>query len=465
MVKRRHALMLPYPAQGHVKPMMQLSKILAARGYYITFVNTDYIHDRMVKSGSAHSGVDFRFETISDELPPEHGRTHQIDELSESLVDNGPAQLENLVEKLKALPDLPPFTCIVYDGCMSWAQKTATRLDIPGVSFWTPSACGFYIYLSWPLLKEMGYIPLKDKSYLTNGYMEEEISCIPGMPPFRMKDVPNFCHDATNYMFKFVETQGQAAFSADSIILNTFDELEGPVMKELQERLPVYSIGPLLLEQKNGFSDSSANIWAAEPSCLQWLDEQEPGSVVYVCFGSITVMSDEELVEFAWGLEASKQSFLWVIRPDISHGASAKLPVEFVEKVKGRGFFVSWAPQMEVLSHPSVGGFLTHSGWNSTIEAICAGVPMICWPFFAEQQLNRTYVSQVWKIGMAMKDVVERGEVEEMVKRLMSGKEGEEMRTRICELRDASIRAMKEGGSSYNNLEKLFVEIEEENRS
>ncbi|KAH9307214.1 hypothetical protein KI387_035125 [Taxus chinensis] len=463
---RPHALMLPYPAQGHVTPMMQLSTILSARGYYITFVNTEYIHDRMLRSGSTKSMADFRFETIPDDLPPEHGRIQQIDELCKSLADNCPAHLEKVVDKLKGKSDVPPLTSIVYDGCMSWAQKTAIKLGVPGISFWTPSACGFYIYLSAPLLMEKGYIPLKDNSCVTNGYMEEVISCIPGIPVLRMKDVPSFFYDATNYMFQFLVTQSQAAMSADFVLLNTFDELEGPVMEALRERLPVYGIGPLLeAEQKNGLPNSFVSLWTEEKSCMEWLDDREPGSVVYVCFGSITVMSDQELVEFAWGLEGSKQPFLWVIRPDLIRGASAKLPTQFVEKVKGRSFFASWAPQMEVLSHPSVGGFLTHSGWNSTLESMGAGVPMICWPFFAEQQINRTYVSQIWKIGIAMNDVVERREVEEMVKRLMIGKEGEEMKKRICELRDASIRAANKGGSSYNNLEKILMEMEGKNRT
>ncbi|KAH9307212.1 hypothetical protein KI387_035123 [Taxus chinensis] len=465
-LNRPHALLLPFPSQGHVNPMMQLSNILFSRGYYITFVNTEYIHDRMLKSESTNFKADFRFETIPDGIPPELSRTHnQLDEICKSLVDNCPAHLEKVVNKLKENPDVPPLTCIVYGSFMSWAQKTANRLGIPGIAFWTPSACGSYIYLSASLLVENGYIPLKDKSYLTNGYMEEEISCIPGMPLLRMKDVPSFFYDASRYIFEFLITQTQASMTADFMLINTFDELEEPVMQALRARFPVYGIGPLLeAEQQNGLSNSFASLWTEEKSCMQWLDDQELGSVVYVCFGSITVMSDQELVEFAWGLEGSKQPFLWVIRPDLIHGTSAKLPTEFVEKVKGRSFFASWAPQLEVLFHPSVGGFLTHSGWNSTLESICAGVPMICWPFFADQQINRTYVSQIWKIGIAMNDVVERREVEEMVKRLMIGKEAEEMKRRVGELRDASIRAVSKGGSSYNNLEKALLKMQGKNR-
>jgi len=121
---------------------------------------------------------------------------------------------------------------------------------------------------------------------------------------------------------------------------------------------------------------------------------------------------------------------------------------------------VKWAPQMKVLSHPSVGGFLTHSGWNSTLESICAGVPMISWPFLAEQPINSKFISDVWKIGLAMKEVVTREIVEERVRRLMSGEEGEQMAKRIGELRDASMRAIGKGGSSYSNMEKFLKELQ-----
>ncbi|GLJ23723.1 hypothetical protein SUGI_0449680 [Cryptomeria japonica] len=460
MTNRPHALMLAFPTQGHIKPMMQFAKIVSARGFHVTFVNTENMHEKMLKSGSIQSMGGINFETIPDGLPPQHGRTSQIDELCKSITNNCSPHFEKVIDKLNNSADVPPLSCIVYNGVMSWAQKSAKRLGIPGVSFWTASACGFNIYISMPLLVEKGYIPLKDKSYLTNGYLEDEISCIPGMPTLRIKDVPSFCHDPTNYMYEFVETQCQAALLADFMVVNTFDEIEGSIIDTLRARIPVYSIGPVLLSVAEETDGLSASIFTEETSCVKWLDSQEPHSVIFVCFGTMAVISERELVEFAWGLEASMQPFLWAIRADLVRGASAVLPVELMEKVKGRGLFVSWAPQVEVLSHPSVGGFLTHNGWNSTLESICAGVPMICWPFYAEQQINRTYVSQVWKIGISMNDYVTRGVMEEMVRKLMKGKEGEEMRRRSAELRDSSIKAVKKGGSSYNNLEKILEAME-----
>lgn len=471
MASRDHAVMFPYPAEGHIKPMMQLAQILYARGFYITFVNTDYVQERLAKSGSVSvksHPADFRFETIPDDLPVDHGRTLKIDELSESMINNGPLHFDKLIDKLKHLqPEVPPVTCIISDGVLSFTQKTARKLRVPRVAFWTPSACGFSAYFFVPLLIDRGYVPLKDESCFTNGYMEEIVSCIPGMAQLHVKDLPSFfqvTESTKDYMFDYLRTEGQAALEADMVILNTFDELEGPVLDALRIRLPpLYTVGPLLHaaeSDQNRKSHLSDSLWAEETDCVKWLNSQEPSSVIYVCFGSITVMSDKELVEFAWGLEASKQPFVWGIRPDLIHGRSAVLPPEFLEKVKDRSFLVSWAPQIKVLSHPSVGGFLTHSGWNSTLESIYAGVPMISWPFFAEQQTNRRFVSEVWKIGMEMNEVVRREDVEKMVRMLMRGEEGQQMKMRIERLRDAAFRAVGKGGSSYNNKEEFIQKLQ-----
>lgn len=368
---------------------------------------------------------------------------------------------------LQAEGAVPPLTCIISDGALSFTQKTARKLGVPIVSFWTQSACGFSAFFFIPLLVDHDYIPLKDESCFTNGYMEQIIPCIPGMPSLRVKDLPKSLQvtDHSNYVFQFARSEAQAALEADLVILNTFYELDGPIVDALRTRLPaLYTIGPLVLqahsENDDRLSDISASMWTEETGCVKWLDAQEPCSVIYICFGSIAVISDEELLEFAWGLEASRQPFLWAIRPDLLHGQSAVLPREFLEKVESRSFFVRWAPQMKVLSHPSVGGFLTHSGWNSTLESICAGVPMISWPSFSEQLTNRTFVTEVWKIGLAVNGIVNRENVEDVVGKLMRGEEGREMRKRIGELREASMRTVGKGGSSHSNMEKFVQEIQ-----
>ncbi|GLJ23725.1 hypothetical protein SUGI_0449710 [Cryptomeria japonica] len=161
MTNRPHALMLAFPTRGHIKPMMQFAKIVSARGFQVAFVNTENMHEKMLKSGSIQSMGGINFETIPDGLPPQHGRTSQIDELCKSITNNCSPHFEKVIDKLNNSPDVPPLSCIVYNGLMSWAQKSAKRLGIPGVSFWTASACGFNIYFSMPLLVEKRYIPLK----------------------------------------------------------------------------------------------------------------------------------------------------------------------------------------------------------------------------------------------------------------------------------------------------------------
>ncbi|KAA8536451.1 hypothetical protein F0562_028929 [Nyssa sinensis] len=180
--------------------------------------------------------------------------------------------------------------------------------------------------------------------------------------------------------------------------------------------------------------------------CLDWLDKREPGSVVYVNYGSLIVMTPQQLREFAWGLANSKYAFLWVIRPDLVNGGTEIISKDYVEEIEDRGLILDWCPQERVLQHPAVGGFLTHCGWNSTLESICEGVPMICWPFFAEQQTNCFYLCNKWGVGMEIDTDARREKVEGLVRELMEGEKGKEMREKAMEWRKRADSATKPGG-------------------
>lgn len=478
--QRPHALLFPFPLQGHIKPFMNLAKILSSRGFYVTFVSTEFVVKRLAESGGSITHRDtmvcnktddvrnIKFETVPDGLPPHHDRsTQNLLELFQSMEDNAYIHFHKLMEKLQNHREVPPVTFIVTDGLLSKTQDIANQYGVPRVAFWTTSACGFMGFFAMPLLIKKGFLPLKDESCLTSEYLDEvRITCIPGMPPLRLRELPSCClvTDSSDPVFQNAIFQSQGTLSAAALILNTFDELEGPVLEALSVNFPVYAIGPLLLSQsfhckaKAGSSDE-VSMWKEESGCLTWLDTRKPCSVLYVCLGSLAVLSNEELLEFAWGLASSNQSFLWVVRPDIVHGESAILPKEFIEETKDRGLLVGWAPQIKVLSHPSVGGFLTHSGWNSTLESISAGVPMMCWPFFAEQETNAKFVCEEWGIGMQVKKMVKREELAMLVRNLIKGEEGDEMRKRVGKLKETAKRAVSEGGSSKNNLDKLLHHI------
>jgi UDP:flavonoid glycosyltransferase YjiC (YdhE family) len=299
--------------------------------------------------------------------------------------------------------------------------------------------------------------------------LDTVIDWIPGMKDIRLKDIPTFIRttDPNDIMIDFVlhETE-RAAKKASAIILNTFDDLEHDVLEAFSTLLPpVYSIGPLNLQLNqipphSDLHSIGSNLWKEETECLEWLDSKEINSVVYVNFGSITVMTDTQLIEFAWGLANSKKTFFWVIRPDLVGGESAVVPADFVDETKERSLLASWCPQEQVLSHPAIGGFLTHCGWNSTVESVCGGLPMICWPFFGEQQTNCRYCCKEWGIGMEIEDDVKRDYIEGLVRKLMDGEEGKEMKKKALEWKRLAMEAATgPQGSSFVNLDKMVNQV------
>jgi hypothetical protein len=147
---------------------------------------------------------------------------------------------------------------------------------------------------------------------------------------------------------------------------------------------------------QNDLASLGSNLWKEDTKCLKWLESKEPSSVVYVNFGSVTVMTPEQILEFARGLAGSKKPFLWILRPDIVIGGSFILSSEYEDEISDRGLIASWCSQEQVLNHPSM------------IESICAGVPMLCWPFFVDQPTNCRYICNEWEIGMEINTNVKR---------------------------------------------------------
>jgi UDP:flavonoid glycosyltransferase YjiC (YdhE family) len=281
-----------------------------------------------------------------------------------------------------------------------------------------------------------------------------------------LKDLSHFLRtaDPNDLMIKFIIETLKMFHRASVIILNTFNDLESDVINVLHSMFPsLYTIGPFasLLNQSphNQLTSLDSNLWKEDTKCLEWLEPKEPRSIVYVNFGSITIMSEEKLLEFAWGLANSKKPFLWIIRPDLVIGGSVVLSSEFVDEISDRGLIVSWCPQEKVLNHPSVGGFLTHCGWNSTTESICAGVPMLCWPFFADQPTNCRFICNELEIGIEIDTNVKREEVEKLVNELMVGEKGKKMKQKAMELKKKTEEDTKPDGCSYINLDKVIKEI------
>ncbi|KAL4561591.1 hypothetical protein LXL04_033761 [Taraxacum kok-saghyz] len=463
---KSHVVLIPFPAQSHIKCMLKLARLLHQNGLPITFVNTEVTHKQLLQSGGPNSldgEPGFQFKTIPDGVP--EGAPEYMYALIDSVLNKFLDPFVDLMGRLEC-----PITCIIADGMMPFTVDAAEKLKVPIMHFWTFSASAFMGYYQAPNLIEKGLIPLKDESCLTNGYLDTVIDSIPGLEGFRLRDIPTYFRttNPNDLDYNFVIESVKATRKVSNIILHTFNELESTIIKALEPMIPhIYTIGPLelllnpiKLEKDPKKSDTkSYSLWKEDDECLKWLEPKEPNSVIYVNFGSLISVSLEQLVEFGWGLVNSNHYFLWIIRPDLVVGESAAMPTELKELINERGFLASWCPQEKVLNHCSVGGFLTHCGWGSVIESLSAGVPMLCWPYLWDQPTNCRQICKEWEVGLEIEGNVNRDEVKRVIRELIGGEKGKEMRSKAMEWKKKIEIATGNKGSSSSSVEQLSNHI------
>ncbi|KAL5992458.1 hypothetical protein ACLOJK_013377 [Asimina triloba] len=466
-MQKPHAIFLPFPAQGHITPMLYVAKLLHSKGFHITFINTEFNHNRLINSGAIDPKAKiegFRFEAIPDGLPPSNANaTQDVGLLVDSIMDCVmSAPLKQLILRLNNQISGPLVTCMVRDATMFSAESVAAELGIPQALLWTVSGCTFMRVLC---------TRFKDASCFANGYLDTPIDSIPAMPGICLKDLPSTVRptDFDDKIHNFcLRVATQKSISSSLHIIDTLEALDHEILDAAEQKFQLprpYAVGPLfgLYEQISvgcsRLNSVRSNLWEEENECLEWLENSKDGSVVYVNFGSIAVLTPDQLKEFSWGLANSNYPFVWIIRPDLVSGESALLEEEFVEEIRGRGTFASWCPQKQVLAHPSVGGFLTHCGWNSMSESIYHGVPMLCWPYYGDQQPNCRQACNVLGVGMEIDNQVTREKVEGAIKELMEGAKGKEMRTNAAKWKEESRKATRPGGSSHGNFERIVYDL------
>ncbi|GMP59754.1 hypothetical protein CsSME_00022907 [Camellia sinensis var. sinensis] len=273
---------------------------------------------------------------------------------------------------------------------------------------------------------------------------------------------PSFANPSLSGLNNIREKIREAEKSTYGTVANTFEELESEYVKEYQKVKgnKVWCIGPVLLCNEDKLDKAERGTKSAIDThhCLNWLDWQQSRTVVYVCLGSLSHQA----------LSHSKDKVEELEKWNLEDG--------FKERTKDRGLLIrGWAPQVLILSHWGIGGFVTRCGWNATLEGICAGVPMTTWPMFGEQFCNEKLIVQVLRIGVSVGvEVPIRWEDEEKVwvllhkdnvvkaigKLMDGGKEREKRRKRATQLGEMAKRAM-EGGSSHFNMAMLIQDIME----
>ncbi|KAA8550510.1 hypothetical protein F0562_002194 [Nyssa sinensis] len=445
---RAHCLVLTYPTQGHINPMLQFSKRLEHKGIKVTLATTQFI----VKTIQEVAGS-IKVETISDGY--DEGGIADAESVEAYLTrfqEVGSQTLAKLVEKLGHQGC--PVDCIVYDSFLPWALDIAKKLGVVGALFCTQSCAvnNIYYYVMQGLLE----LPLAGPEVL-----------LPGLPPLAPSDMPSFIYVLGSYpaVFDLVVNQFSNVEKADWVLCNTFYELEEKVVDWIAKLWPLRTIGPTLPSiylDKRLEDDKDYGLHMFKPNtsaCMKWLNDLPNESAVYVSFGSLAELENEQIEELAWGLKASKKNFLWVVRAS----EEAKLPKNFVEETSEKGLVVSWCPQLEVLSHKAVGCFVTHCGWNSTLEALSLGVPMVAMPQWTDQSTNAKCVMDVWGMGVRAeqdeKGVVRRAEVEHCIREIMDGDRGEEIKRNASKWRELAKEAVDEGGSSDRNIEEFVSKL------
>ncbi|KAF5446648.1 hypothetical protein F2P56_032259 [Juglans regia] len=440
---------MPYPGRGHINPMMNLCKqlVLKSPSIIVTFVVTE---EWLGIIGEQTKPANIRIATIPNVIPSERVRAKDFPGFLEAISTKMEAPFEELLDRLEH-----PVTAIVADTYLVWAVEVGNRRNIPVASLMTMSATVFSVVHHLELLVQNGHFPVE-----LSGRGDELVDYIPGIPAMRLADLPAF---SSGNGLKVKPLSWKCILlvpKAHCLLFTCVHELEPQVFDNLRAEfpIPIYPIGPSIpyLELRDNASGSDSNVNGV--NYFHWLDSQPINSVLYISFGSFYSVSDAQMDEIVGGVRDSGVRCLWV-----SRGNNAR----FKDGCGDMGLVVPWCDQLKALCHSSLGGFWTHCGWNSTLEGVFAGVPMLTLPILFDQFPNSKQIVEDWKVGWRIKkdvkskDLVTRGEISELLKRFMDqeSNEGLKLRMRAKELQEVCQRAIAEGGSTQNYLDAFIADI------
>ncbi|KAF3441131.1 hypothetical protein FNV43_RR15042 [Rhamnella rubrinervis] len=470
-----HFILFPLMAQGHMIPMVDIAKMLAQRGAIVTIFTTPLNAQRFetVLSRAARQS-EHRIQVIQLKFPCQEAGLPDGCESCDMILRAEyfsnfftatamlEKQAENLVKELA-----PPPNCVISDFCLPWTINIARMLHIPRISFF---GVGCFFLLCMHTIKTSKIYEKIDS--------DSEYFVLPDIP-----DRIEVTKPQLPGTLPLSEQVAAAENETYGVFANTFEEMEPEYVKEYKKvrNDRVWCVGPVSLTNKEELDKAQRGNKSSvdRNECLKWLDSWEQASVVYVCFGSLCNLTTSQQIELGLGLEASNKPFIWVLRGENKLEEVDKWIKEdgFEERTKSRGLLIrGWAPQVLILSHPSIGGFLTHCGWNSTMEAISTGVSMLTWPLFWDQFLNERLVTQVLKIGVRVGVevpllfgqeekvgvLVKKEDVKRAIEKLMGeDQEIKERRERAGKLGAMAKKAVEQGGSSDLNMSSFIQKIKQ----
>ncbi|KAJ6916071.1 anthocyanidin 3-O-glucosyltransferase 5-like [Populus alba x Populus x berolinensis] len=467
-----HLVLLASLGIGHLIPILELGKRLFTHQNFDVTIFVVVSHSSAAESQVLQSAmtpklceiVELPTVNISRLVSPEAAVVTQICVIMREIK---PA-LRSAISALSFRP-----AALIVDLFGSEAMVVADEFEMPR-----------YVYVpsnAWFLALTI-YVPILDEVVQGEYLDQKEPLKIPGCKAVQPEDVVDPMLDRTDQQYLEYVRTGMEIPKCDGILLNTWEDLEPKTLEALRDeellgqlcKAPVYPVGPLTRPLKPLDSRSG--------ELFLWLDKQPSESVIYVSFGSGGTLSLEQMVELAWGLELSQQRFVWVVRSPSrktgdgcffsagsgeANSMASCFPEGFLDRIQEVGLVIKdWAPQVEILNHPSVGGFISHCGWNSTLESITTGVPLIAWPLYSEQRMNAALLTE--ELGVAVRPnilasdgMVGREEIEMMIRKITVDKEATNIRNRVKKLKHGAAETLRQGGSSHNALSLVAKQCEQ----
>ncbi|XP_045831412.1 UDP-glycosyltransferase 84B2-like [Trifolium pratense] len=449
--------MVTMSLQGHINPMLNFAKRLISKGVHVTIATTEDGRSSMLKNKDANSS-EIKLEFFSDGLSIDFDRS-DTKTLLNTIQEKGRKNLSNLITNLTKNQT---FSCAIVNPFVPWAIDVIAEHEIPCALLWIQASACYSIYYRY--FKNIDSFPKFDDP-------NEKVE-LPGLPLLEVRDLPSFILPSYPLHFKELLADLYKALDKVKWVLGaSFYEIEEEIVKSMDSLTPIYPIGPLvppfLLGEKE-ISDVNVDLWNAEDSCLEWLDNKPDSSVIYISFGSLVVLSKKQMNNIAITLKNSNKNFLWVVKPANNGGyekedAAYELPEEFLKETEGRGLVVKWCAQQKVLMHPAVACFISHCGWNSTLETLVNGVPVIGWPSWTDQPTNAKLIENVFKNGVKVKygedGVASVEEIERCIRDVMEGPNAAEIKKKAMEIKESARKALEEGGNSSKNLNQFISEI------
>ncbi|KAL5707107.1 limonoid glucosyltransferase [Ranunculus cassubicifolius] len=462
-----HVLMVSFPGQGHINPLLRLAKRLASNGLYITFSAPSHVGNMIQKSTKTDSDKpirvgkgSIRFEFFPDGWEDDDLRRFNLDIYMNQLATFAKDAFVDLINRQADMGR--PVHCIVNNPFVPWAVDVATDMGLPCAVLWVQSCAVYSAYYHYH--HSLASFPTEEQPTLSVS--------LPGLPTLDSDEVPSFLHPFDPPRHKSLKTAILAQFKnlekSFCVLTDSFEELEKDAIEGMSKLCPIKPVGPLY-KFKDGDDGNNvrADMWSASDECIEWLDSKPAGSVVYVSFGSIVFLGKKQMEELARGLLNSGQPFLWVVKPPPKEFSEdgGRLPEGFIEEAEGKGLIVNWCPQDRVLVHPSIACFVTHCGWNSSMEILSSGVPIVTAPQWGDQVTNAKMLADVYGVGVRLLrseydlETLSRDQVEKCIAEVISGPKAEEIKKNAAKWKKAAEEAASEGGSSQKNLEAFVDDI------